>query len=115
DARRQRGPAPVNTTGQKVGLPRGPFIIPADRWVRRGLVVRKKHPADRRVRRVELTRKGRALIAATFRKHATAMENVISVLSTKERVTLLRLLKKLGRHAERCDPERKRSKSVRVN
>jgi len=29
------------------------------------------------------------------------MENVIDVLSTKERTTLLRLLKKLGKHAER--------------
>ena len=110
-----KGPLPVNTIGPKVWLTPGSISIAVDRLVRKGLVVRKEQPADRRIRRVELTRKGRALIAATFRKHATAMENVISVLSTKERVTLLRLLKKLGRHAERCDPERKRSKRGRVN
>jgi hypothetical protein len=55
--------------------------------------------ADRRVRRVELTPKGRALITQGFGEHAAAMENVAHVLSKNERLTLLRLLKKLGKHA----------------
>jgi len=42
---------------------------------------------------------GRALIARGFREHAAAMETVISVLSKNERLTLLRLLKKLGKRA----------------
>ena len=96
-----KGPLPVNTIGPKVWLTPGSISIAVDRLVRKGLVVRKEQPGDRRVRRVELTPKGRALIAATFREHAAAMENVIDVLSTKERTTLLRLLKKLGKHAER--------------
>jgi MarR family 2-MHQ and catechol resistance regulon transcriptional repressor len=69
------------------------------RLVKKGLVVRKDQPADRRVRRVELTAKGRTLIAVTFREHAVAMEKVVSVLSTKERTILVRFLKKLGKHA----------------
>ena len=52
---------------------------------------------DRRVRLVELTVKGRALITKTFRDHAAAMEEAASVLSKDERLMLLRLLKKLGK------------------
>ena len=96
-----KGPLPVNTIGPKVWLTPGSISIAVDRLVRKGLVVRKEQPTDRRVRRVELTRKGRALITATFRKHAAAMENVVRVLSKKERTALVRLLKKLGKHAER--------------
>jgi DNA-binding MarR family transcriptional regulator len=51
------------------------------------------------VRQVELTPKGRALITRGFGEHAVAMEEVTAVLSKSERLTLLRLLKKLGRHA----------------
>jgi DNA-binding MarR family transcriptional regulator len=53
------------------------------------------------VRRVELTPKGRALITREFGEHATAMENVAGVLSKNERLTLLRLLKKLGKSSEK--------------
>jgi DNA-binding MarR family transcriptional regulator len=46
---------------------------------------------------VELTAKGRALIAKISREHAAAMEEAAGVLSKKERPILLRLLKKLGK------------------
>ena len=55
---------------------------------------------DRRVRMVELTEKGRALITKTFREHAAVMEEAAGVLSKEERRTLLRLLKKLGKGGE---------------
>ena len=99
-----KGPLPVNTIGPKVWLTPGSISVAVDRLVRKGLVVRKEQRGDRRVRRVELTRKGRALIAATFREHAAAMGKVIGVLSKKERTTLLRLLKKLGKHAAPPSP-----------
>jgi MarR family 2-MHQ and catechol resistance regulon transcriptional repressor len=73
--------------------------VAVDRLVKKGLVSRKDHPHDRRVRRVELTSKGRALITQGFGEHAAAMEHVAGVLSKNERLTLLRLLKKLGKHA----------------
>ena len=96
-----KGPLPVNTIGPKVWLTPGSISTAVDRLVRKGLVARKEQSGDRRIRRVELTRKGRALITATFRQHAATMKNVVSVLSKNERATLLRLLKKLGKHAER--------------
>jgi MarR family 2-MHQ and catechol resistance regulon transcriptional repressor len=94
-----KGPLPVNTVGPKVWLTPGSISVAVDRLVEKGLVSRKDHPDDRRVRQVELTAKGRALITRGFREHAAAMEDVAGVLSKNERLTLLRLLKKLGKHA----------------
>src|SRR5205807_7111501 len=94
-----KGPLPVNTIGPKVWLTPGSISVAVDRLVKKGLVSRKNRSGDRRVRQVELTRKGRGLITRGFREHAAAMENAISVLSKNERLALLRLLKKLGKHA----------------
>lgn len=93
-----KGPLPVNTLGPKVWLTPGSISVAVERLVKKGLVSRKGHSRDRRVRQVELTAKGRALITRGFREHAAAMESVVSVLSKNERLTLLRLLKKLGKH-----------------
>ena len=99
-----KGPLPVNTIGPKVWLTPGSISVAVDRLVKKGLVSRNDHAGDRRVRRVELTAKGRALITRGFQEHATAMETAVSVLSKKERLTLLRLLRKLGKHAaETCE------------
>jgi MarR family 2-MHQ and catechol resistance regulon transcriptional repressor len=94
-----KGPLPVNTLGPKVWLTPGSISVAVERLVKKGLVLRKDHPDDRRVRQVELTAKGRTLIMRGFREHAAAMGRVVSVLSKNERLTLLRLLKKLGKHA----------------
>jgi MarR family 2-MHQ and catechol resistance regulon transcriptional repressor len=94
-----KGPLPVNTLGPKVWLTPGSISVAVERLVKKGLVSRNDHPFDRRVRQVELTGKGRALITRGFREHAAAMESVVSVLSKNERLILLRLLKKLGKHA----------------
>ena len=90
------GPLPVNTIGPKVWLTPGSISVAVDRLEKKTLVKR-KNTEDRRVRLVELTPKGRALITKTFQEHATAMEDAASVLSTEERLMLLRLLKKLGK------------------
>ena len=94
-----KGPLPVNTIGPKVWLTPGSISVAVDRLVKKGLVSRKDRAEDRRVRQVGLTAKGRALITRGFREHAAAMETAVSVLSKKDRLTLLRLLKKLGKHA----------------
>jgi MarR family 2-MHQ and catechol resistance regulon transcriptional repressor len=91
-----KGPLPVNTIGPKVWLTPGSISVAVDRLEKRALVKR-KNTDDRRVRLVELTAKGRALITKTFREHAIAMEKAASLLSKEERLALLRLLKKLGK------------------
>src|ERR1700726_1873127 len=91
-----KGPLPVNTIGPKVWLTPGSISVAVDRLEKKALVKR-KNTDDRRVRLVELTAKGRALITKTFREHAAAMEEAAAVLSKEERLLLLRLLKKLGK------------------
>src|SRR6266403_5094946 len=94
-----KGTLPVNTIGPKVWLNPGSISVAVDRLEKKALVKR-RNTDDRRVRLVELTAKGRALITKTFREHAAAMEEVAGVLSQEERRTLLRLLKKLGKGGE---------------
>jgi MarR family transcriptional regulator, 2-MHQ and catechol-resistance regulon repressor len=96
-----KGPLPVNTIGPKVWLTPGSISVAVDRLEKTALVKR-KNTEDRRVRLVELTPKGRALITETFRDHAAAMEKAAGVLSKDERLMLMRLLKRLGK-AERGD------------
>src|SRR5437660_6806074 len=83
-----KGPLPVNTVGPKVWLTPGSISVAVDRLVKKGLVSRKGHAQDRRVRQVELTPKGRALITRGFGEHAAAMEGVAGRLFTYARLTL---------------------------
>src|SRR6476661_4652716 len=106
-----KGPLPVNTIGPKVWLTPGSISVAVDRLVKKGLVARKERSQDRRVRQVELTAKGRALIVRGFREHAVAMEKAMRVLSKKERLTLQRLLKKLGKDAAGLLPKTEKSQS----
>src|SRR3979490_199732 len=85
-----KGSLPVNTIGPKVWLTPGAISVAVDRLEKKELVKR-KHTDDRRVRLVELTASGRALITKTFRKHAAAMEEVAGALSKEERLRLLGL------------------------
>jgi MarR family 2-MHQ and catechol resistance regulon transcriptional repressor len=94
-----QGTLPVNTIGPKVWLTPESISVAVDRLEKKALVKR-KNTDDRRVRLVELTAKGRALITRTFREHAAAMEEAAGILSKEERLMLLRLLKKLGKGRE---------------
>jgi MarR family 2-MHQ and catechol resistance regulon transcriptional repressor len=100
-----KGPLPVNTIGPKVWLTPGSISVAVDRLEQKRLVTR-KNTDDRRVRRVELTARGRALISKVFREHAAAMEGVAAVLSKEERLVLLSLLRKLGKAGADCPPVR---------
>ena len=96
-----KGPLPVNTIGRKVLLTTGSITSAVDRLERRGLVARKDDPTDRRVRQVQLTAAGRKLIKPAFEQHARDLDELVSVLTRKERNTLVSLLRKLGRSAAR--------------
>ena len=96
-----KGPLPVNAIGPKVFLTPGSISIAVDRLHARGLVSRVDSEADRRVRVVDLTAKGRALIRRVFTAHAKNMEELARLLTSSERVQLVEALKKLGKHAQR--------------
>ena len=94
-----KGPLPVNTIGPKVFLTPGSISIAVDRLYEKGLVTRMESGTDRRVRVVDLTPKGRDLIAAIFSVHADDMEKLAEILKPTERVQLVNALKKLGKRA----------------
>jgi MarR family 2-MHQ and catechol resistance regulon transcriptional repressor len=90
----------VNTIGPKVFLTPGSISIAVDRLYERGLVTRMESGTDRRVLVVDLTPKGRDLIAMIFSVHAEDMEKLGQILKPTERVQLVNALKSLGKHAE---------------
>lgn len=94
-----KGAQPVNVIGPKVNLTPGSISVAVDRLVRKGMVRRRDDAADRRVRLVELTARGRQVIEAGFKTHRDAMEIAATDLTAAERKTLIRLLKKLGKGA----------------
>ena len=94
-----KGPLPVNVIGPMVDLTPGSISIAVDRLVAKGLVSRMESPEDRRVRIVALTRRGKDLIAAAFRKHSGQMKRVFSELSPEELCGLEAALKKVGKQA----------------
>jgi MarR family transcriptional regulator, 2-MHQ and catechol-resistance regulon repressor len=96
-----KGPLPVNTIGRKVLLTSGSITAAVDRLEAHGLVERRAHATDRRARVVHLTPEGKRLITSVFAEHERDMERAASALAPAERVTLVRLLKKLGVEAER--------------
>lgn len=100
-----KGPLPVNTLGPKVFLTPGSISVAVDRLLEKGLVTRVDSPTDRRVRVVELTRKGRVLIEEVFHAHAGKLEEVAQVLSSSERAMLAGALKKLGKYAATLSTE----------
>jgi MarR family transcriptional regulator, 2-MHQ and catechol-resistance regulon repressor len=100
-----KGALPVNAIGRKLLLTSGSITTCVDRLARRGLVARRDDPDDRRVRRVELTPAGRALIEPAFARHAADLEAMMQVLTGEERATLVALLRRLGTAATTADTE----------
>jgi len=81
-------------------LTSGSITVAVDRLETKGLVERRASSADRRARIVHLTKEGRRLITRAFAEHAADLERLTSAsLTTAERATLIRLLKKIGYEA----------------
>ncbi|BBO82613.1 MarR family transcriptional regulator [Desulfosarcina ovata subsp. sediminis] len=95
-----KGPLPINTIGRKVLLTSGSMTAAANRLMARNLVERIKDPCDGRSFQLHLTSTGRRLIEGIYAKHARNLESIAAVLSDQERCELVRLLKKLGHHAQ---------------
>jgi MarR family 2-MHQ and catechol resistance regulon transcriptional repressor len=95
-----KGPLPINTIGEKILLTSGSMTAAANRLEDKGLVKRIQDPSDGRCFYLHLTKSGRQLIKAAFKNHASNLEKIFDVLSTKERSELVRLLKKVGLHAQ---------------
>ena len=103
-----KGPLTITELQNKVLLASGSMTAAVDRLEKRGLLVRKASPSDRRARVLELTREGRRLADTCFERHASDLEALMSVLSSKEKTALYSSLKKIGLRAaqmlEKPDP-----------
>lgn len=95
-----KGPLPINAIGEKVLLTSGSMTAAINRLDKKGFVRRIQDPSDGRFFHVHLTKMGRRVIKKAFEKHAANLEHVSAALSQDERGELVRLLKKIGRHAE---------------
>ncbi|GAB6905862.1 conserved hypothetical protein [Desulfosarcina cetonica] len=95
-----KGPLPINTIGRKVLLTSGSMTAATNRLVAKNLVRRVPDPSDGRSFHLHLTSSGHRLIERLYAEHAQNLEAIAGVLNKKERCELVRLLKKLGRHAE---------------
>ncbi len=96
-----KGPLPINAIAGKVLLTSGSMTAAVNRLVRKGHVKRVQDPSDGRCFHVHLTASGRRVIRRAYDGHSQNLELIAGVLTASERQELVRLLKKLGRGAER--------------
>jgi MarR family 2-MHQ and catechol resistance regulon transcriptional repressor len=95
-----KGPLTINTIGEKVLLTSGSMTAAANRLEEKGLIKRIQDPSDGRCFYLHLTKIGRRLIKDAFDKHSQNLEKIAVVLNEEERSELVRLLKKVGLHAQ---------------
>jgi MarR family transcriptional regulator, 2-MHQ and catechol-resistance regulon repressor len=91
-----KGPLTITQIQEKVLLASGSMTAAIDRLEKRQLVVRKSTARDRRARLIDLTPEGKRVAAEHFERHARDLEEIMSVLSTREKRQLYASLKKVG-------------------
>jgi MarR family 2-MHQ and catechol resistance regulon transcriptional repressor len=96
-----KGALPINAIGEKVLLTSGSMTAAVNRLEKNGLIERRRDPADARCFQVHLTPSGRRMIEEAFDNHRGRLEKIADCLSPEEREQLVRLLKKIGIHADR--------------
>jgi MarR family 2-MHQ and catechol resistance regulon transcriptional repressor len=94
-----KGPLMVGEVGSRVLLTSGSTTYVVDRLEERGLVARRPCTSDRRVLYVDLTERGRELIASIFPEHAEEVRRAMTGLTTEEQKIATAMLKRLGQHA----------------
>lgn len=90
------GPLNQRALGQKLLKSGGNITMVIDNLERRGDVIRKADPDDRRAVLIHLTKSGKAFIENFFPSHLERIIEEFSVLSKKEKSDLERICKKLG-------------------
>lgn len=95
-----KGAMSISQLGEKVQLANSSMTAAVDRLVQRGLVERQSGGCDRRVRTVDLTPCGRALIRKLFAKHERDIDALMEPLQPSERAALRVSLKKVGLAAQ---------------
>jgi len=109
-----KGPLTITEIQAKVLLASGSMTAAVDRLERKGLVIRRATPSDRRAKVLELTPEGKRVVEAAFRRHAAALEAAMAVLNGSEKRQLYGLLKKLGLFAAEARAEAGRDSKTTI-
>jgi len=91
-----KGPLPVCEVQRRILIESGSTTYVVDKLVERGLVRRRRTAKDRRVINVELTPRGRRLIATVFPSHAETIRAAMGGLSEPDQARAAQLLRTLG-------------------
>lgn len=94
-----KGPQPLQQIGGKILLASGSITYVVDKLEQKGLLERQACPNDRRVTHAQITEKGQQLIEEIFPTHQEKINEIVSVLTDKEKNLITELLKKVGFHA----------------
>ncbi len=95
-----KGAMKISALGETVHLANGSMTAAIDRMADRGLVTRLITDPDRRVRTVDLTPCGRALIQQLYTRHEADIDTLMAPLCPTERTALRTSLKKVGLAAQ---------------
>ncbi|TLS36570.1 MarR family winged helix-turn-helix transcriptional regulator [Pseudalkalibacillus caeni] len=96
-----KGDQPLQQIGEKILLASGSITYVVDKLEQKGYLQRKPCPNDRRITYAVISEKGRGLMDEIFPKHEEWIHSLLSGLSNEEKQTAIKLLKKLGLHAEK--------------
>jgi MarR family 2-MHQ and catechol resistance regulon transcriptional repressor len=100
-----KGPLTITEIQGKVLRASGSRTAAVDRLEKKGLVVRRPAPIDRRAKVLDLTPEGRRVVETALSRHAAELESAMAVLNPSEKRQLYAFLKKLG--LLRPEPARK--------
>ena len=82
----------VKELGEKLGLSLAAMSRAAEELVQRGLVDRIEDPADRRIKRLSLTKQGGQLVQKMRQLRMAGFEQFVATLAPKERALLVKAL-----------------------
>ncbi|MBP3964584.1 MarR family winged helix-turn-helix transcriptional regulator [Paenibacillus lignilyticus] len=95
-----KGRIPLQQIGEKILVTSGSITYNIDKLEKKGLLKRIPCEDDRRVIFAEITQAGNDLFDDIFPKHAASIHLMSQSLSQEEKLTLIELLKKLGKGVE---------------
>lgn len=88
---------------QRLGIDRTAMTYLVDELEAAGLVTRRPHPADRRVRHVAVTALGRTALASARRALRTAEDELLAALAPVEAAQLRALLVRVARSTDQAE------------
>jgi MarR family transcriptional regulator, 2-MHQ and catechol-resistance regulon repressor len=103
EALMHKGPMTITEIQSSALLATGSMTAAVDRVESKGLIARTLSKSDRRVRVLELTAEGKALISSVFEGHSANLKEWMSVLSAEECGATFSSLRKLEKHLKTID------------